>query len=155
MDDRKDLNINFGMSFFGHKLDFLAGILLACLVAGGIFVWIYLFSVEGEKTTRILWVELVVYIIMLVINIFLICRVGYDDHYLQNLKVTYAASIILSVVGLYIGQVNILEKPETGSVAIYYFLEFIVYALLSALMALIPAAIICLVMWCIMKMFGK
>ncbi len=131
----------------------VAGVLLTLLFVGGILVWIYLFSLDGSVSRKILFTELAVNAVLLGINIFLICRVGYDGFF-KNLLCTWGANLVLTVAGFYIAQIHLLAAPEDGEV-LHGVLEFIIFVLLSALMAVIPALVICGVMWVIMAVFGN
>ena len=70
-----------------------AGVLLTLLFVGGILVWIYLFSLDGSVSRKILFTELAVNAVLLGINVFLICRVGYDG-FLKNLLCTWGANLV-------------------------------------------------------------
>lgn len=152
--DPHDINIRFSMPLFDQRPGLIAGILLALFFTAGILVWIYLFSMDNETARKILVVEAVVNVILLAVNLFCILRVGYDG-FLRNLGMTWLLNIVLTIIGFYIGHIHLLAAAADGqSVLLHGFLEFLVFVLLTALMAVVPTLIISLLMWLLMAIFG-
>lgn len=150
-----DFNIRLNMPLFDQRPGLIAGIVLTLFFTGGILVWIYLFSMDNDTARKILIVEAVVNVILMLVNIYCILRVGYDG-FLRNLGMTWLLNVVLTIIGFYIGHIHLLAAAANDqSVLLHGFLEFLVFALLTALMAVVPTLIICLLMWLIMAIFGK
>lgn len=152
--DPHEINIRFNMPLFDQRPGLIAGILLALFFTAGILVWIYLFSMDNATARKILVVEAVVNVILLAVNLFCILRVGYDG-FLKNLGMTWLLNIVLTIIGFYICHIHLLAAAADGQSALLHgFLEFLVFVLLTALMAVVPTLIISLLMWLIMAIFG-
>lgn len=150
-----DFNIRLNMPLFDQRPGLIAGIVLTLFFTGGILVWIYLFSMDNDTARKILIVEAVVNVILMLVNIYCILRVGYDG-FLRNLGMTWLLNVVLTIIGFYIGHIHLLAAAANDqSVLLHGFLEFLVFVLLTALMAVVPTLIICLLMWLIMAIFGK
>ena len=63
--------------------------------------------------------------------------------------------MVLTVAGFYIGGLDILKTAEDGGRLLTAFLEFFIYIFLAALMAVVPAVLICFIVWMIMVIFGR
>lgn len=150
-----DFNIRLSMPLFDQRPGLIAGILMTLFFTGGILVWIYLFSMDNDMARKILVVEAIVNVILLLVNLYCILRVGYDG-FLRNLGMTWLLNVVLTIVGFYMGHVHLLAAAADGqSILLHGFLEFIVFVLLTALMAVVPTLIISLLMWLIMAIFGR
>ncbi len=130
---------------------FVGGVVLTVLTVLGIVFWILLFHREDVQSGRILAVEICVNGITLALNLFLICRVGYNG-FLQNYVGTFLMNLFLAVIGLYIAGIRFYQG--NGVEELEAFWRFVIFLLLSALMALMPTLIICGLMWIIMSIFG-
>lgn len=147
-----DWKINLQIPGLDQKMGFALGIFAALFFLGGIFVWVFIFAATGTET--VLNLEIVINIIVFLINLFAICRIGYDG-FLKNLKVTYGGEIYLTVIGFYLGDIHFLKIPAGGTDLLYRFLEFLAFIIFSVFAAILPSVIICLIMWLVMSVFGK
>lgn len=130
---------------------FFVGILFALLLVLGILFWYLLFDLGTPDAGKILTVEICVNVLSLLINIIMICKVGYDD-FLTNFRASYLLNMLFSVIGLYIAGVQLIEN--TGGSQLIEFWRFVTFVFIAALMALLPTIVICGVMWLIMSIFG-
>lgn len=135
-----------------QRMGFAAGIFAALFFLGGIFVWAFLFAAVG--TGSILTLEMIINIIIFGVNLFAICRIGYDGFW-KNLKVTYGGEIFLTVAGFYMGDIHFLTIPAGGTDLLYRFLEFLAFVIFSVFASILPSVLFCLVMWLVMSVFGK
>lgn len=130
------------------------GICMSFMFLCGILVWVYLFSMEGVMGARIRLVALIVNIIILLVNLFMICKIGYDG-FAKNFTVSYFFNIVLTVIGFWMFHIHIFPTVAGETTKMLGgFLEFIVFFFLSGIMAILPTVIICALMWLIMMLFG-
>lgn len=130
---------------------FVSGILLTVLTVLGIVFWILLFHRDDVQSGRILTVEICVNVITLALNIFMICRVGYNG-FLRNYGATFLLNLFLAVAGLYIAGIRLYSGDGVRELEAFW--RLVVFLFMSALMALMPTLMICGLMWTIMSIFG-
>lgn len=145
-------NIDFHIPGLNQEMGFAAGILTALFLFGGLLVWGCLFAMKEAGPVLVL--ELIVNLILLLANLYAICRIGYDG-FTDNLKVTYAAEVFFTVIGFFIGRIHFLVIPGNGSDSLYLFLEFLLVVIFAVFASILPSIIISLIMWIIMSVFGK
>lgn len=155
---RNDKKISLDVSGFGSLVfwsqlpGFITGIIFAVLLVLGILFWYLLFELQNPDATKILIVEAVIMVLALAGNLLMISFVGYDG-FLRNFSATYVLNIIGAVIGLYIAGVQLIANP--GASQLVAFWHFILFLVISALMALAPTIAICAVMSLIMTLFGS
>lgn len=149
-----DLNVRFGMITPQQRPGPLSGVAAVLLFLGGVLVWFVLFSLKGELSRQILTIEIVVNVILLAVNIYAICRIGYDG-FVKNGLVTWSLNVILAMAGFYLTGLKMLKISAAGMEWLTDFMEFMVFLLLASLMSLVPTLLICLVMWLVMAVFGE
>lgn len=145
-------DIDFHIPGLNQEMGFAVGIFTALFFLGGIFVWFCLFAMAEAGPVLIL--ELVVNVVVFLVNLYAICRIGYDG-FEKNLKVTYTGEIFLTIIGFYIGGIHFLKIPAGGTDPVYRFLEFLVFVIFAVFAAVLPSVIIALIMWLVMSVFGK
>lgn len=148
-----DLNLRFVPPRGSYRPGPLTGIAAFLIFLGGILVWFFLFSLDGWVSRKIFQVELVVNGILLVANVFAICRIGYDG-FVRNTSVTMVFNLIFAMIGFYLARVHILPVPAAGMEWMFKAAEFFLFFVLATLMSMVPTLVICLVMWLIMAVFG-
>ncbi len=143
----------------GNEIIFISvavRVILIILFVAGIFLWLYVFALGDQTCRQILFIEIIVSIIILAGCLYGICRLGYEDNLWLNIKLNYLISFILSMIGFYISRIPIISRPDSARAEVlFYVIQFIVYALISASMAMIPVLVICVLIWIIMKIFGR
>ena len=148
------MNLHLDLPIFDQRPGVVFGIILALFFVGGVMAWIYIIFSDDASSKIILITALIVSAILLAINLFTIFRIGYDG-FLKNLGSTFLIGMVLTVAGFYIGGLDILKTAEDGGRLLTAFLEFFIYIFLAALMAVVPAVLICFIVWMIMVIFGR
>lgn len=151
---RNEVNLHLDLPIFDQRPGVVFGIILALFFVGGVMAWIYIIFSDDASSKIILITALIVSAILLAINLFTIFRIGYDG-FLKNLGSTFLIGMVLTVAGFYIGGLDILKTAEDGGRLLTAFLEFFIYIFLAALMAVVPAVLICFLVWMIMVIFGR
>ena len=151
---RNEVNLHLDLPIFDQRPGVVFGIILALFFVGGVMAWIYIIFSDDASSKIILITALIVSAILLAINLFTIFRIGYDG-LLKNLGSTFLIGMVLTVAGFYIGGLDILKTAEDGGRLLTAFLEFFIYIFLAALMAVVPAVLICFIVWMIMVIFGR
>ncbi|HIT05552.1 MAG TPA: hypothetical protein IAB53_02760 [Candidatus Scybalocola faecipullorum] len=151
---RNEVNLHLDLPIFDQRPGVVFGIILALFFVGGVMAWIYIIFSDDASSKIILITALIVSAILLAINLFTIFRIGYDG-FLKNLGSTFLIGMVLTVAGFYIGGLDILKTAEDGGRLLTAFLEFFIYIFLAALMAVVPAVLICFIVWMIMVIFGR
>lgn len=145
---RNEVNLHLDLPIFDQRPGVVFGIILALFFVGGVMAWIYIIFSDDASSKIILITALIVSAILLAINLFTIFRIGYDG-FLKNLGSTFLIGMVLTVAGFYIGGLDILKTAEDGGRLLTAFLEFFIYIFLAALMAVVPAVLICFIVWMI------
>ena len=151
---RNEVNLHLDLPIFDQRPGVVFGIILALFFVGGVMAWIYIIFSDDASSKIILITALIVSAILLAINLFTIFRIGYDG-FLKNLGSTFLIGMVLTVAGFYIGGLDILKTAEDGGRLLTAFLEFFIYIFLAALMAVVPAVLICFIVWMILVIFGR
>lgn len=151
---RNEVNLHLDLPIFDQRPGVVFGIILALFFVGGVMAWIYIIFSDDASSKIILITALIVSAILLAINLFTIFRIGYDG-FLKNLGSTFLIGMVLTVAGFYIGGLDILKTAEDGGRLLTAFLEFFIYIFLAARMAVVPAVLICFIVWMIMVIFGR
>ena len=151
---RNEVNLHLDLPIFDQRPGVVFGIILALFFVGGVMAWIYIIFSDDASSKIILITALIVSAILLAINLFTIFRIGYDG-FLKNFGSTFFIGMVLTVAGFYIGGLDILKTAEDGGRLLTAFLEFFIYIFLAALMAVVPAVLICFIVWMIMVIFGR
>ena len=150
---KKDFNINLGISSLFPHFGFITGVVCTLVLTGSIFSWIYLLAM-GDGKTSVLIMEAIVNLIILAGNVFLICRIGYND-FGEEFKITYGVEVFFTLIGLYFCNLHLLVPPVKDVALLYGFLEFLVYVAISFLLSVLPSLIISIIIWIVMAIFGK
>lgn len=151
---RNEVNLHLDLPIFDQRPGVVFGIILALFFVGGVMAWIYIIFSDDAASKIILITALIVSAILLAINLFTIFRIGYDG-FLKNLGSTFLIGMVLTIAGFYIGGLDILKTAEDGGRLLTAFLEFFIYIFLAALMIIVPAVLICFLVWMIMVIFGR
>ncbi len=125
------------------NLSAVAGVFAALFCVGGVVIWFYVLGMDNEMSHKIMAVEAVVSLILLGLNIFGICRIGYDG-FLRNAAATGAIHVVLSTAGFYLSGLELMDGA----------MEFAIFLGIAALMAVLPTMVIAVAMWGIMALFG-
>lgn len=136
---------------FDQRPGFFVGTAFALLAVLGILFWYLLFDLQSQEATKILVVAICVDVITLAVNVFMICRVGYES-FLHDFGISYSLNVVLSVIGLYIANVQLIANPDGSQMIAFW--RFALFIFVSALMNLMPTILICLLMWIVMSIFG-
>ncbi|HIZ45030.1 MAG TPA: hypothetical protein H9672_10015 [Firmicutes bacterium] len=142
-----DVNLNLRSSDGPFRtvsnISVVAGAFAALFCVGGVVIWFYVLGLNNEISHKIMTVEGIVSLILLALNIFGICRIGYDG-FLRNVSATGVIHLVLSTVGFYLVGLEIMDGA----------MEFAIFLGIAALMAVLPAMLISVVMWGVMALFG-
>lgn len=136
---------------FDQRPGFFLGIAFSLMLILGVLFWYLLFELRTPEAGRILAVAICVDVITLAVNIYMICRVGYES-FLHDFGISYSLNLILSIIGLYIARVELIANPDGSQMIAVW--RFFLFVFISALMNLLPTILICLLMWIIMSIFG-
>ena len=133
----------------------MTGIIAGCIwIMLSLIAWIYVFT--AGIYGRLLAVELISNGIVFLLSLFWICKIGYEDRMWRNIWVTFFVTAIITMTAMYIGKVEVLRPAQTAQgVAMYYIVQFVIYLLIDVVMAAIPVLINCMVMYIIVRIFGK
>ncbi len=121
----------------------IAGVFAALFCVGGVVIWFYVLGLDNEISHKIMAVEGVVSLILLALNIFGICRIGYDG-FLRNVAATGVIHLVLATAGFYLAGLELMDGA----------MEFAIFLGIAALMSVLPTLVISAVMWGIMALFG-
>lgn len=137
-----------------QKLEIAAVVTCSIWVMVSLIAWIYLFTAGIYQ--KLLVVELIANGLVFALSLFWVCKVGYEDRMKQNLIVTLVITILVTMIAMYIADVEVLRPAQTAQgVAMYYIVQFLLYLLIDTVMAAIPVLINCMVIYVIVRIFGK
>jgi len=139
------------LPLWDQRPGFFVGFAFTLLLVLGILFWYLLFDLATAEAGKIITVEIIVNLITLGLNIFMICRVGYES-FLHDFGLSYSVNVILSVIGLYIAGVQFISNPDGNQMIAFWRFALILFS--GALMNLMPTILICLIMWIVMSIFG-
>lgn len=129
---------------------FFVGILIALFFTGSIFAWVYAVQKNTDTTSAVVHIVFAVAALSLVLNLFLLFRVGYNG-FAMNFFVNYVLALILTIAGFYIFNIQTpAANPNDGR----ELWRFLFYLLASGLMNGLPTFAISGIMWILMAMFG-
>ncbi|HIS46828.1 MAG TPA: hypothetical protein IAB46_04545 [Candidatus Scybalocola faecigallinarum] len=146
---RNPLDVNLNLSSLDSpfrtisNISAAAGVLATLFCIGGVVIWFYVLGRSGEISHKILVVEIVVSLILLALNIFGICRIGYDG-FLKSAAATGVIHVVLTTIGFYLAGLELMDGA----------MRFAIYLGIAALMAVLPTMVISVIMWGIMALFG-
>ncbi len=140
-----NLNLRSGDGPFQtvSSLSAVAGVFGALFCVGGVVIWFYVLGMDSAFSHKIMAVEAVVSLILLGLNIFGICRIGYDG-FLRNVAATGSIHLVLATAGFYLTGLELTEGA----------MEFAIFVGIAALLAVLPTLVIAVVVWGIMALFG-
>lgn len=129
---------------------FFTGIVFAVLLVLGVLFWYLLFAMQTPDAEKILKIGIASNVITLVLSILIARRADYE-RFSQCFGVSYFLNLVLSVVGLYLFQVQLFANSDGSQMIAFW--RFVLFVLIAALMNLLPTIVICAVMWIIMSIF--
>lgn len=139
------------LPLWDQRPGFFLGFVFTLLLVLGVLFWYLLFDMATAEAGRIVTVEIIVNLITLGLNVYMICRVGYES-FLHDFGLSYAVNVILSVIGLYLAGVQFIANPDGNQMIAFWRFALILFS--GALMNLMPTIVICLIVWIVMSIFG-
>ena len=143
-------NRHYSQGIPDQRPGFLTGILIAVFFLGSVFSWVYAVQKDSPDTNRVIQFVFVAAVFSLVLNLFLIFRVGYNGFGI-NFFVNYIIALVLTIAGMYIFNIHYpTANPNDGR----ELWRFLFYLLSSLLINGLPTFVISGIMWILMAMFG-
>lgn len=110
----------------------------------------YAVQKDSPDTNRVIQIVFAAAVFSLVLNLFLIFRVGYNGFGI-NFFVNYIIALVLTIAGMYIFNIHYpTANPNDGR----ELWRFLFYLLSSLLINGLPTFVISGIMWILMAMFG-
>lgn len=141
----------WSMPLFDQRPGFVAGIVFAVLLVLGILFWYLLFDWQTPDADKILYVGIGANVITLIITLAVLGRAHYDT-FTQCFSFSYLINVALSVVGLYLLNVQLIANPDGSQMIAFW--RFMLFVFIAALMTLAPTILVCAVLWLFLSIFG-
>lgn len=139
------------LPLFDQRPGFVAGIVFALLLVLGILFWYLLFAWQTPDADKILYVGIAANVITLVLTLSFVGRAHYES-FTQCFTLSYLINVVLSVVGLYILNVQLIANPDGSQMIAFW--RFMLFLFIAALMTLAPTILLCAVLWLFLCIFG-
>ena len=150
MRENNFFNRHYSQGIPDQRPGFLVGILIAIFFIGSIITWVFAVQKNSPDTSAAVRIVLVVSVLSLILNLFLIFRVGYNGFGL-NFFVNYVLAIIFTIAGMYLFDVHV---PTANTESGRELWRFLFYLLASGMLNGLPTFVISGIMWLLMAMFG-
>ncbi len=136
-----------------HGFGLIVGIILFFV---GLFAWGYVISQSGGSCRKLLIAEVIVQVIVLVGSFLRIGFFDYDEGIIRHILITFATDSVLSVIGFYLAGIHILQVTgDAQAEAFYYIMDFLLELLLAMALGFLPALLIAVLMWVLVRVFGR